>query len=107
MPRVACINKIKPECVARFAQVHGNLSPAMRAALHDAGWLNYSAFLGADGHFVVYLEPPVDLRTAQKALGANPAFVRWFEEFGDCFEAPDPARPDVMLIELEEILHLD
>lgn len=107
MPRVAYINKIKAECIEEFGRAHRDLDAGMRVALHEAGWLNYTAFLSGDGWFVVYLEPPVDLRTAQEALAADPAFVRWFERYGHCFEAPDSSRPQQMLIQMEEILHIN
>jgi L-rhamnose mutarotase len=71
-----------------------------------AGWHNYSLFLGRDGVLFGYVETPDGLDAARAAMDAEPVNARWQAEMAPFFEgAGVPA--DQMMLELEEVFHLD
>ena len=63
------------------------------------------ALLRADGLLFGYFETPHDLATATAQMAATEVNARWQEFMAPYFESPDNARPDQMLVELEEIFH--
>lgn len=79
----------------------------MLEALREAGWRNYSLFLRNDGLLFGYFETPHDLATATAKMAEKEVNTRWQELMAPYFESPDNARPDQMLVELEEVFHLD
>jgi L-rhamnose mutarotase len=56
MKRVCFLLQVKPERIAEYKERHRTVWPEMLAALREAGWRNYSLFLGPDGVLVGYLE---------------------------------------------------
>jgi L-rhamnose mutarotase len=63
--------------------------------------------MAGDGLLFGYFETPTDLATASAAMAATEVNTRWQEFMAPYFEAPDNARPDQALVELEEVFHLD
>ena len=74
---------------------------AVTAALRDAGWGNYSLFLGDDGLLVGYVETE-DFAAAQRAMAETDVNDRWQQEMAGFFGE----RADEGLVRLEEVFHL-
>jgi L-rhamnose mutarotase len=107
MKRIGFILKVKQEKIEEYKRHHENVWPEMLAALRAAGWHNYSLFMADDGLLFGYFETPVDLATANAAMAATEVNTRWQEFMAPYFEAPDNARPDQVLVELQEVFHLE
>ena len=67
MERVCFLLRVDPDRLDEYKERHRNVWPEMRQALRDAGWGNYSLFLGDDGLLVGYLETE-DFEAAQRAM---------------------------------------
>jgi L-rhamnose mutarotase len=80
----------------------------MLQALKDAGWNNYSLFLGADGLLIGYLECD-DLDAARARMALTDVNARWQAEMASLFDTPDnPGQPpDEGFRVLEEVFNLD
>ena len=62
--------------------------------------------MAADGLLFGYFETPVDLATANAQMAATEVNTRWQKFMAPYFESPNNARPDQMLVELQEVFHL-
>ncbi len=107
MKRIGFLLKVKSDKLAEYKAFHKAVWPEMQAALRETGWHNYSLFIRDDGLLFGYFETPVSLEEAQAAMAKTEINTRWQETMAPFFEIPPGARPDQMLIELEEIFHLD
>ena len=107
MKRIAFVLKVKADMIAQYKGHHTQVWPEMLAALHEAGWHNYSLYLRDDGLLFGYFETPGSFAAAQKAMAETEVNTRWQTLMAPYFESPDNARPDEMLIELDEVFHLD
>jgi len=101
--RVCFVLKVRPDRLDEYRERHRQVCPEMRRALSDAGWRDYSLFLGEDGLLVGYLESE-DFEAAQRAMAATEVNTRWQREMASFFEA---GRPDEGLVRLGEVFHLD
>ena len=106
MQRVCFLLKVRPARLDAYRRRHEQVWPEMLAALSATGWHNYSLFLREDGLLFGYFETPHDLATAAAKMAATEVNTRWQEFMAPYFESPDNARPDQMLVELEEVFHL-
>lgn len=79
----------------------------MLAALSNHGWNNYSIFMNEEGLLFGYVETEKDLETSLSAMEKEDINQLWQEMMSPFFEIPPGAKPDQMLIELEEVFHLD
>ena len=79
----------------------------MLAALSNHGWNNYSIFMNKEGLLFGYVETEKDLETSLSAMEKEDINQLWQEMMSPFFEIPPGAKPDQMLIELEEVFHLD
>ena len=107
MKRVGFILKVKKDRMAEYKKHHEAVWPEMLAALRETGWHNYSLFLRDDGLLFGYFETPGTLAEAQAGMAEREVNTRWQEMMGSFFEIPEGAHADQMLIELEEVFHLD
>jgi len=105
MERVCFLLRVRPDRLAEYTARHRAVWPDMLAALRDAGWRNYSLFLGEDGLLVGYLETD-DFAAAQRAMEATEVNARWQADMDAFFELPGGERPDTGLVRLEEVFHL-
>ena len=103
MERVCFVLKVRPDRLDEYRERHRQVWPEMRRALSDAGWRDYSLFLGEDGLLVGYLETE-DFEAAQRAMAATGVNTRWQREMASFFET---GRPDEGLVRLGEVFHLD
>ena len=106
MKRVGFILKVKQDKIEEYKRHHEQVWPEMLAALRAAGWHNYSLFMADDGLLFGYFETPVDLATANAHMADTEVNTRWQEFMAPYFESPNNARPDQMLVELQEVFHL-
>ena len=105
MQRVCFLLRVKPDRLHEYRERHRAVWPDMLAALHEAGWRNYSLFLRDDGLLVGYLETD-DFAAAQRAMEANEVNARWQAEMAEFFELPSGERPDTGFQRLPEVFHL-
>lgn len=107
MKRIGFILKVKQDLIEEYKEHHRNVWPEMLAALGEAGWHNYSLFVRDDGLLFGYFETADSLKAAQAAMADTEVNARWQAMMSPYFELPADARPDQMLVELEEVFHLD
>ena len=69
MQRMGLVIGLKPEAIQEYKRIHAAVWPEMLRALKNAGWNNYSLFLGGDGLLIGYLEcDDFDAARARMAL---------------------------------------
>ena len=103
--RVCFRSSVQPGLIDEYRRRHSAVWPDMLRALKEAGWNNYSLFLGNDGLLVGYVEcADFDAVRARMALTAVNA--RWQAEMATLFENSDQP-PDQGFVQLEEIFNLD
>src|SRR5215204_6207526 len=107
MKRIGFILKGKPEKIEEYKKHHEAVWPDMLDALRRTGWHNYSLFMREDGLLFGYFETPDSLASAQAAMEQTDINERWQAAMSPYFELPAGARPDQMLVELEEVFHTD
>ena len=107
MKRVAFVLKVKEDKLQDYKMHHRGVWPEMLDALRRTGWHNYSLFVRKDGMLFGYLETPENLQTALAGMAKEEANARWQEFMEPYFESPQGGRPDEMMLELEEVFHLD
>lgn len=106
MPRVCFVSRVKPDRLEEYRSRHEQVWPEMLTALREAGWRNYSLFLGPDGLLVGYLETD-DFEAALAAMAATDVNARWQAEMAEFFVGADGRRPDEGFVTLDEIFNID
>ena len=101
MERVCFLLHVRPDRLDEYRARHREVWPEMLDALRDAGWRNYSLFLGDDGLLVGYVEV-ADFEAAQRAMAQTEVNDRWQRDMAPFFDA----RADETLVRLEEVFHL-
>jgi L-rhamnose mutarotase len=99
--RVCFLLHVRPDRLDEYRARHREVWPEMLDALRDAGWRNYSLFLGDDGLLVGYVEVG-DFEAAQRAMAQTEVNDRWQRDMAPFFDA----RADETLVRLEEVFHL-
>lgn len=107
MPRVGFMLKVKKDKIAEYERLHTQVWPEMLAALRAAGWRNYSLFLHENGLLFGYFETPQSLQAAQEIIEQTEVNTKWQAMMAPYFEMPAGEAPARMMIELEEVFHLD
>lgn len=107
MKRVGFLLKVKQDRLAEYKKHHETVWPEMLEALRKHGWHNYSLFLREDGLLFGYFETPDSFEAAIKGMSTEEINTRWQDLMAPYFEAPELTRADEMLVELEEVFHLD
>jgi len=102
MERVCFLLRVDPMRLDAYKQHHRNVWPEMQDALREAGWGNYSLFLGDDGLLVGYVETE-DFEAAQRAMAETEVNDRWQQQMAEFFGE----RADEGLVRLEEVFHLE
>jgi L-rhamnose mutarotase len=103
--RVCFRSSVQPELIDEYRRRHAAVWPEMLQALKDAGWNNYSLFLGEDGLLIGYLECD-DFDAARARMALADVNARWQAEMAKLFENKDQA-PDEGFLILEEVFNLD
>ncbi len=106
MQRICFTLRVKQGRMAEYRRRHASVWPSMLAALRDAGWHNYSLFLGPDGLLVGYLETD-DFKQARDQMKNMEVNKLWQENMAEFFEEIGPAKADDSMAQLDEIFHLE
>lgn len=106
MNRVGFLLKVKEDRIEEYKAHHVNVWPEMQEALSRTGWHNYSLFMRDDGLLFGYFETPHSFEEALAGMDKEEINARWQDLMAPFFEgAGDHA--DKMMVELEEVFHLD
>lgn len=104
MPRYCFLSHVDPRHLDAYRKRHAAVWPEMLAALRDAGWRDYSLFLGEDGTLIGHFEAD-DKDAAQAAMAATDVNARWQAEMARLFVGE--GNPDEGFAYLPEIFNLD
>ena len=107
MNRVGFQMQVKKGKIERYKEVHRTVWPEVLEAITRTGWSRYSLFMNDDGLVFGYFETPNDLQTAISGFLAEEAASRWAKANGELLEMPEGGDPRDLLMELEEVFHLD
>ena len=107
MKRVAFLLKVREDKLEEYKEHHKAVWPEMLDALRRTGWHNYSLFVREDGLLFGYFETPESFQAALDGMAREEVNAKWQEFMAPYFEALGGARPDEMMLELEEVFHLD
>lgn len=107
MKRIGFLLKVKKDKIEEYKKIHASVWPEMLAALSRCGWHNYSLFMQDDGTLFGYFETPHSLESALEAMNSEDINTKWQEMMAPFFESPNGARADEILVELEQVFHLE
>jgi L-rhamnose mutarotase len=107
MKRVAFVLRVREDRLEEYKKHHQAVWPEMLAALRRTGWHNYSLFMRKDGLLFGYFETPQSFQAALAGMAQEKVNTRWQEFMAPYFESIEGGRPDEMMLELEEVFHLD
>ncbi len=107
MTRVGFLLKVKEERIEEYRKHHEAVWPEMLEALRQAGWHNYSLFMKEDGTLFGYFETPESFQAALDGMSTEEINTKWQDFMAPYFESPDGAHADEIMVELEEVFHLD
>jgi L-rhamnose mutarotase len=107
MKRIGFVLKVRQERIAEYREKHRAVWPEMLEALRRTGWRNYSLFLRPDGTLFGYFEATESFQASLDGMAREEVNARWQAAMSPFFEALGGARPDEMMLELEEVFHLD
>jgi len=103
--RVCFRSSVQPQLIDEYRRRHAAVWPEMLHALKEAGWHNYSLFLGEDGLLVGYVECD-DFDAARARMALTDVNARWQAEMATLFEDSGQA-PDEGFEVLAEVFNLD
>lgn len=107
MRRVGFQMQVRKDKVEEYKEAHRNVWPELLAVLTKHGWHRYSLFMNEDAVVFGYFETDADFATALKGFLAEEVTARWGEAMGDLVEIPEGSEPKDVIVELEEVFHLD
>ncbi len=99
--------KVRQDMLDDYKERHQDVWPGMLDALRRNGWRNYSLFAREDGLLFGYFEADEDFAASLEGMASEEANARWQEFMAPYFEIPPGAKPDEMMLELEEVFHTD
>ena len=112
MKRVGFLLKVRQDKIDEYKARHRAVWQEMLDALSRNGWRNYSLFMRDDGLMFGYFETwdgetEDSFAAALNRMSKEDVNMRWQDLMSPFFEIPEGAHPDAMMIELEEVFHLD
>jgi L-rhamnose mutarotase len=107
MKRIGFLLKVKEDMLEEYKKRHEAVWPDMLAALRRTGWHNYSLFMRPDGLLFGYFETPDGFQVALDGMAREEINARWQEFMAPYFEGMGSQHADEMMVELEEVFHLD
>jgi L-rhamnose mutarotase len=106
MKRVGFLLKVKEDMLDEYKKRHEAVWPEMLDALRRTGWHNYSLFMRGDGLLFGYFEAEESFQASLDGMAKEGINAKWQDTMVPFFEgAGDHA--DRMMVELEEVFHLD
>ena len=106
MKRIGFLLKVREGMLEEYKKRHEAVWPEMLDALRRTGWHNYSLFVREDGLLFGYFETPESFQTALDGMDREEINARWQESMAPFFEGTGD-HADRMMVELEEVFHLD
>ena len=106
MKRVGFLLKVKEDKIEEYKQHHEAVWPEMLAALRRHGWHNYSLFMRDDGTLFGYFEAAESFQASLDGMAQEAINSQWQEFMAPYFEGVG-LHADQMMLELEEVFHLD
>lgn len=103
LTRYCFVSRVDPAHLDAYRARHAAVWPEMLAALRDAGWQDYSLFLGEDGTLVGTFRAD-DKDLAQTRMSATDVNARWQAEMSRLFAGD--GSPDEEFVYLSEVFHL-
>ncbi len=107
MKRVGFLLKVREDRIEEYKAHHRAVWPDMLDALRRNGWHNYSLYMRNDGLMFGYFETEESFAIALEGMSNEDVNRRWQDMMSPFFEIPDGAHPDEMMVELEEVFHLE
>ncbi len=106
MTRVGFLLKVKQNKIEEYKKHHEEVWPEMKSALSKTGWHNYSLFMRGDGLMFGYFETPEGFEVALAGMSKEEINEKWQDFMEPYFEGTG-GHADEMMVELEEVFHLD
>lgn len=107
MQRVGFLLKVKQEKIEEYKKHHEAVWPEMLNALSRTGWHNYSLFMRPDGLLFGYFEAEESFQAALDGMSKEEINARWQDFMAPYFEGMGTTHADEMMVELEEVFHLE
>jgi L-rhamnose mutarotase len=107
MKRIGFLLKVKEGKIDEYKKRHEAVWPEMLDALSRHGWHNYSLFMRNDGQLFGYFETPHSFEAALDGMAGETINDKWQEFMAPFFESAAGTHADQMMVELEEVFHLD
>jgi L-rhamnose mutarotase len=106
MKRIGFLLKVKQDKIEEYKKYHEAVWPEMLDALRRTGWHNYSLFMRNDGLLFGYFETPDSFEAALEGMSTEEINTKWQDFMAPYFEGVG-LHADQMMVELEEVFHLD
>jgi L-rhamnose mutarotase len=106
MVRIGFQLKVREEAIENYKRVHEAVWPEMVDALARNGWHNYSLFMRGDGTLFGYFEAESSFAESLSGMASEEVNERWQSVMQPYFEGVG-AHADEMMLELEEVFHMD
>jgi L-rhamnose mutarotase len=106
MKRVGFLLKVKEGMLDKYKERHKAVWPEMLDALRRTGWHNYSLFLREDGLLFGYFEAEESFQASLDGMAKEEINAKWQDTMAPFFEGTGD-HADRMMVELEEVFHLD
>ena len=106
MKRIGFLLKVKENMIQEYKEHHKVVWPEMLDALRRTGWRNYSLFMRENGMLFGYFETAESLQAALDGMSKEEINAKWQALMAPFFEGAG-LHADEMMIELEEVFHLD
>ena len=106
MKRAGFLLKVRQDKLEEYKEHHKRVWPEVLEVHRRTGWHNYSLFMREDGLVFGYFETPDSYQAAVEAIEKEEINARWDEFMEPYLEAVNAATGEIM-VELEEVFHLD
>ena len=106
MKRVGFLLKVKDDMLDEYKERHETVWPEMLDALRRTGWHNYSLFMREDGLLFGYFEAKESFQASLDGMAKEEINAKWQGYMAPFFEGTGD-HADRMMVELEEVFHLD
>ncbi|MBN1811174.1 MAG: L-rhamnose mutarotase [Anaerolineae bacterium] len=106
MRRVGFLLKVKEDMLDEYKERHEAVWPEMLDALCRTGWHNYSLFMREDGLLFGYFEAAESFQASLDGMAEEEINAKWQDAMAPFFEGTGD-HADRMMVELEEVFHLD
>jgi L-rhamnose mutarotase len=103
--KVCFRSSVDPRFLEEYRRRHAAVWPDMLRALQEAGWRDYSLYLGEDGLLIGFVECD-DFDAIRARMALTEVNGRWQAEMARLFEGSD-VPPDQGFVVLERVFNLE